>query len=263
MSEAQSVDEAAIKKANRKLSLYEKEARFLRKRSEEYQVLEEVFDRPTLLTLHYLMNNGVFEYLNGVVDAGKEARVYWGVKEDGSSIAAKIFLTVAKEFTHRLPYITGDPRFRNARRRGRGLVEDWARKEYANLQTAWNVGVSVPKPITVSRNVLLMEFIGDDGVAAPTLNKIPVGKTDYKRLMTAIRRLYHKAKLVHADLSEFNVFKWRRRLILFDFGSAVDRKHPKADDYLRRDIFNIHHFFAKRAIQVETFEEALRKVMAP
>ena len=41
--------------------------------------MEEVFDQATLLTLRELMSKGELSELNGVVSAGKEARVYYGV----------------------------------------------------------------------------------------------------------------------------------------------------------------------------------------
>ena len=44
------------------------------KRSEEYEVLEEVFDRSTLMTIYEFMNKGVIGEIHGVVKAGKEAR---------------------------------------------------------------------------------------------------------------------------------------------------------------------------------------------
>lgn len=261
MSEEFNGEGSAVKKAVQKLGRYEKESRFLRKRSEEYQVLEEVFDRPTLLTLNGLMNEGVFKYLNGVVNAGKEARVYWGVREGASDVAVKIYLTVAKEFSSRQIYIYGDPRFKNVPRKGAGLIAVWAKKEFANLQAALEAGIPVPKPIAVTRNVLVMEFIGSNGVAAPTLSQVAVSKTDYVKLISLIRRLYHLASLVHADLSEFNVFKYQGKLILMDFGTGVDVKHPMAETFLKRDVYNIHRFFWKRGVSVESFQDALQRVL--
>ena len=69
------VDSEAEKRVLRQLRRYDKESRFLIKRSEDYQVLEEVFDRPTLLTLNHMINSKIFKYLNGVVSTGKESRV--------------------------------------------------------------------------------------------------------------------------------------------------------------------------------------------
>jgi RIO kinase 1 len=72
--------------------------------------------------------------------------------------------------------------------------------------------------------------------------------------------LYNKAKLVHGDFSEYNIFKTDKGLILFDLGSAVDLNHPNSNDFLKRDINNITKFFAKRGLTVEHPSDVLRKV---
>ena len=46
---------------------YEKEQRSRRKRSELDEVLEEVFDRQTLMTIYNLMNKGLIREFYGVV----------------------------------------------------------------------------------------------------------------------------------------------------------------------------------------------------
>ena len=52
-------------------------------------------------------------------------------------------------------------------------------------------------------------------------------------------------------MSEYNIFKIDKKLIVFDFGSAVDIRHPNAKEFLERDIKNITKFFAKRGLTVE------------
>ncbi len=244
----------------RRLDRYDRESRFLVKRSEDYDVLEEVFDRPTLMTLHKMMNSHIINYLNGVLRAGKEARIYWGVRDDGSDVAVKIYLTVSAEFRRRLPYIVGDPRFKHVKRDIRSLVSLWARKEYRNLSTASEAGVPCPKPLAVDKNVLVMEFIGENGKPAPLLNEVSVTKRDYRSVISNIKRLYQGAHLVHADLSEYNIFKYHGRLILFDFGSAVDFTHPHAEEFLIRDVNNINHFFVKREIETIPLDDVLKRV---
>ena len=58
------------------------------------------------------------------------------------------------------------------------------------------------------------------------------------------------------------LFKTKRGLIVFDFGSAVDLRHPNSQEFLRRDINNITRFFAKRGIPVnepsEIFEDIVK-----
>ena len=136
------------------------------KNEEERSVFEEVFDRKTLMILYDLSNQEQFSYLNGVISSGKEARVYWGVKGDGTDVAVKIYLVASSDYKKRLQYIEGDPRFSKIRKDSRGFAEAWAKKEYINLKQASEAGVLVPQPLTFQGNVVIMEFIGKDGIPA-------------------------------------------------------------------------------------------------
>jgi RIO kinase 1 len=75
-----------------------------------------------------------------------------------------------------------------------------------------------------------------------------------------MQKLYRDAGLVHADLSEYNIFKFKRQLILFDFGSAVYCSHPNAEEFLVRDITNINRFFVRRNVDVLSLEDSLKLV---
>jgi RIO kinase 1 len=246
----------------RELLESDKKNRYLRNRSEDRDSRQAVLDRDTLFTLYGLMNRKELDYLNGVIQAGKEGRVYWGVRR-GEDVAVKLFYMTTSDFKKRMIYMAGDPRFTRVRKYGHGLVIEWARKEFANLKQAHRSGVRVPEPITLDRNVLIMEFIGEKGVPAPTLQETEVTQRDYAALLKLVERLYKKAGLVHADLSGFNVFKLHGRLILFDFGSAVDVRHPMSAEFLKRDIDNVNTFFAKRGIEIKPAEQILEAVGVP
>lgn len=259
MSELHEIDDKAIRRAMARVGRYERESRYLVKRSEEKGALEEVFDRPTLMTVYQLMNAGSLAYLNGIVAAGKEARVYWGVTPDGGDVAVKIFLTLTSEFKRRIQYIEGDPRFKRIRRNTIRMVELWTRKEFRNLQTAKEAGIRVPTPLTVKRNVLIMEFIGSEGKPYPVLGERSA-KGDYTKVISLARKLYRVARLVHADLSPFNVFKTKRELVVFDLASAVDISHPQAQNFLIRDLNNVNRFFMKQKVPVEGIERLFKRV---
>ncbi len=237
----------------------EKEQRILRHHESDIAVFEEVFDRLTLMTLYDVMNADVFSYLNGVVASGKESRVYWGVRKDNSSVAVKIYVVASAEFRHRLQYIAGDPRFGSIKKGMRNIVNLWARKEFKNLKTAYGAGVPVPEPIHVKDNVLVMEFIGEGGVPAPTLNTCEVTKKHYMEVLKATSKLY-RANLVHADLSEYNIFLHGKKVILFDFGCAVDIAHPNSERFLARDIYNVNMFFGKKGIKVYDLDRVIKMV---
>jgi RIO kinase 1 len=118
-------------------------------------------------------------------------------------------------FNVMLDYIIGDPRFENIKKDRRSIVSAWARKELKNLKRAFDAGVEVPKPIAVDKNVLIMEFIGRDGVAAPRLRDVPVDilKTDFEleelflRIISYIRIMYEKGTMVHSFFASFPIFR--------------------------------------------------------
>ncbi|MEM0117349.1 MAG: serine protein kinase RIO [Conexivisphaerales archaeon] len=241
----------------------ERQERYLVKRSEESEALEAVFDKKTLMTVYSMMNRGILKTLNGAIRAGKEAKVYHGVRHDGKEVAVKIYYTVTASFKRRLPYLVGDPRFAEVQKTGHALIYEWVKKEFRNLRQAKSAGVAVPEPYACQKNVLVMEFIGRDGIAAPTLNEAEsVDSKDYKSVLQEMVKLTRRAKLVHGDLSEFNVFKSDEGILLFDFASAVDLFHPMAKEFLLRDIRNINRFFAKKGVEVVSEVKILKRCWA-
>jgi len=252
------------KRLEEKEKRYETEQLLKKKRSEEYEVLEEVFDKSTLMTIYGLLNKGVIDEIHGVVKAGKEARIYWGKDREGKELAIKIYLTIASEFKKgKLRYIIGDPRFAHVRRETRSIVFAWALKEFKNLKLALKAKVKVPKPFVVKKNVLVMQFIGKNGIPAPNLKELPPKNPEliYNELLTYIRRLYQKSKLIHGDISEYNIMVWRGRPVLFDMAQAVLLSHPMATTLLRRDLQNLHRYFKKQGVEVLSTDETYRKVV--
>jgi len=251
------------KKLQRKETRYETEQLMKKKRSEEYEVLEEVFDRSTLMTIYHLMNKGIIDEIHGSVKAGKESKLYWGRDKEGNPLAIKIFLTISAEFKKgMLVYIQGDPRFTRVKRDTRSLIYLWALKEFKNLHSAFQAGVSVPKPIAVRNNVLIMDFIGENGISAPLLREAQLKNPDkiFRQIVANVKRLYRKAELVHADLSEYNVMIWKDKPVLFDVSQAVSREHPMSSEFLRRDLENISRYFKRLGVIVPTVEELFKKV---
>jgi len=254
---------SAMKRLRKREKRYEVEQLMKEKRSEEYEVLEEVFDRSTLMIIYDFMNKGMIDEIHGVVKAGKESRVYWGKDKRGKELAIKIYLVVSAEFRKGLvKYIEGDPRFKGVKHDTRSLIFAWAQKEYRNLELAKTVKVSVPKPIAVKNNVLIMEFIGKDGVTAPLLKEQSPKNPEqtYDILMDYLGKLYANAELVHGDLSEYNIMMWKSRPILFDMSQAVLLAHPLADFLLRRDLTNINKYFSRLGVEVASLEECYKRV---
>jgi RIO kinase 1 len=229
----------------------------------ERATLEEVFDQSTRMVLFHFLNAGTLDEVHGVVSAGKEARVYWGKNKQGEERAVKIYLTSSAEFKKgMLMYIEGDFRFKNIRRDTRSLISTWAQKEFRNLEAADKAKVRVPRPIAVERNVVIMEFIGKDGVSAPSLKEIAPEEPAkvYKLLLTYMKRLYQKAEVIHGDLSEYNMMIWKNKLVVFDMSQSVPTSHPLAEQLLNRDIGNVNRYFSRLGVEVLSSEQIYRQV---
>ena len=226
------------------------------------KVVSQVLDRSTMLTMYEMINRKIISYVNGIVKAGKESVLFWAVDSAGKDVALKVYLVTTTSFKNRAKYIIGDPRFSKIKHGTRNLVFLWARKEYRNLKQCEKLNLPVVRPLYVSKNVLAMEFVGKNGIPAPTLHETEIDENDYRQAIQIITRLYKEANLVHGDFSEYNVFKTENGLILFDLGSAVDTLHPNAQNFLERDIKNVSYFFAKRGLTVENPSDVLAKIVS-
>jgi RIO kinase 1 len=122
--------------------------------------------------------------------------------------------------------------------------------------------VRVPKPVGVTKNVLVMEFIGEKGTSAPSLKEQPPENPEkvYRLMLTYLSRLYRKADLIHGDLSEYNIMMWKKKPVLFDMSQSVPSSHPLARSLLERDIANLNRFFSRLSVKVLPKEEAYKLV---
>ena len=142
------------------------------------------------------------------------------------------------------------------------LVYVWAQKEFKNLKLAYEAGVKVPKPIAVNKNVLVMEFIGEDGVSAPLLKEVEVKdpKSMYKKILENIKKLY-RCGLVHSDLSEYNIMVFDDEVFLFDLSQAVPLEHPMAEEFLMRDLRHFVRFFRKLGLKLPEPESIFKEIV--
>jgi RIO kinase 1 len=232
-----------------------------------FEVVEEVFDAATLRALLELVRRRVIFELKGVVSAGKEARVYWGKDFEKRDIAVKIYLTTSAEFRRGLiKYLGADPRFAGRIPKStRKLYSTWARKEFSNYVRMYKVGVSVPKPVAVYENILVMEFIGENGKPAPLLKEVDLDLDTltqiFHAVMEDVRKSVLRARLVHGDLSEYNIMVWEGRHYIIDVSQAVTLDHPNALDYLYRDISNVVRFFNKQGVETPRPEDIFREIV--
>ncbi|KAH9258085.1 hypothetical protein BASA81_003648 [Batrachochytrium salamandrivorans] len=219
---------------------------------------EQVMDPRTRMILFKMLNRGVFEEIHGCVSTGKEANVYHATASGMATsmmlteIAVKVFKTSVLVFRDRDKYVNGDHRFRGgySRSNPRKMVRMWAEKELKNLNRLQQAEIPSPVPICLRGNVLVMEFLGENGWPAPRLKDALLDddkmRAMYLQTVRLMRIMYHSCKLVHGDLSEYNMLYHKRRVYIIDVSQSVELDHPRALEFLRTDCVNVTRFFKQK-----------------
>ncbi|EEY16424.1 serine/threonine-protein kinase RIO1 [Verticillium alfalfae VaMs.102] len=228
---------------------------------------EQVLDQRTRMILLQMINRGVVSEVHGTISTGKEANVYHAVlhPDDGPTLqrAIKVYKTSIMVFKDRERYIAGEHRFQKGfdKSSNRSIVKLWAEKEFRNMRRIHAAGIPCPEPISLKLHVLAMTFLGDKrGWAFPRLRDANLVGEDldqvwrglYVQLLGLMRRLYQVCRLVHADLSEYNILYNDNTLYIIDVSQSVEPDHPRASEFLRMDIKNVGDFFRRKGVDTLT-----------
>ena len=209
------------------------------------------------LAMNSLVKADLIDAFGKPLGVGKESDVYDALTPEGRRVAVKF---------HRL----GRTSFRQTRRL-RGYVADrrhisWlyqsrlaAEKEFEALKTVYPHGVSVPEPIGQNRHVVVMDFI--DGVELYRVPEVPNAEEVLDEILENVKVAYQKAKVIHADLSEFNVvLKPDFHILIIDWPQFVKTDHPNAEMLLERDVKNILKFFKRRFNIEKNVQSVLERI---
>lgn len=198
------------------------------------------------------MTRGQFDAIDYPISTGKEGGVFRATKGPEFR-AVKIYRIGNTVFRHLPPYALDSLRRETSVRNFGGLIFAWTRREHTILGRLTDAGVRVPRPYGHYRNILVMEFIGSpEGVAAPRLVDVPVEDPAalYEDLVLQIGRMARNAKLVHGDLSPYNVLLHDGHVVLIDVAQAVSSDHPEARRLMERDIGNFSKFLDRLGFEV-------------
>ncbi|KAM3458562.1 hypothetical protein MY3296_000320 [Beauveria thailandica] len=225
---------------------------------------DQVLDQRTRMILLQMINRGFVSEVHGAISTGKEANVYGAILADdnaGAPIhrAIKVYKTAILVFKDRERYISGEHRFKGGFDKGnnRKMVKLWAEKEYRNLRRIHAAGIPCPEPLALKLHVLVMGFLGDrKGWAYPRLRDAVLQGEDideqwrklYIQLLGLMRKMYQVCRLVHADLSEYNILYHEAQLYIIDVSQSVEPDHPRSLEFLRMDIKNVGDFFRRKGI---------------
>ena len=211
------------------------------------------------LALNALVKRGIVEALGSPLGVGKESDVYDAKGRRDTRIALKF---------HRLGRIS----FRQTRRT-RGYVAErahtsWiyqarmaATREFSAMKRASRARVPVPRPIGQNRHLVAMGMF--EGSELSRIKVMPEPASTLRRILLKLRLLFCDARLVHGDLSEYNILMAESgQFVFIDWPQSVATSDPGANELLTRDVSNLVKFFARRHSVFVPVQEALDFVKA-
>ncbi len=132
----------------------------------------------------------------------------------------------------------------------------WLMYEYQTLERLYKAGASVPKPLAVSENAILMSYCGDEKMAAHTLNEVELSDKEAVPLFREALRnieLMLQNNLIHGDLSAYNILYWEGKITLIDFPQLTNSlTNGQAYFILQRDIERICEYFIGQGVSCDS-----------
>ena len=141
-------------------------------------------------------------------------------------------------------------------------LQSWIAYEMQTIQTLYTAGADVPQPYEMGENAILMEYIGEPGTAAPTLNTVRLNPQEVKplfdRCISNIEIMLAN-DIVHGDLSAYNILYRQGQLTLIDFPQVVSAKdHPSAWQIFSRDVRRVCDYFTRQGLPADPAALAAR-----
>ena len=105
----------------------------------------------------------------------------------------------------------------------------------------------------MEKNAILMDYIGDFGNAAPTLNSVRLDPEEVHPLFERTIRnidLLLSNQYIHGDLSAYNILYWDGDITLIDFPQVVrPESNPSAWIIFLRDVTRVCQYFNSQGMR--------------
>jgi RIO kinase 2 len=209
---------------------------------EGYQIYFNGYDT---LALNALVKRGSISAIGDEIGYGKESVVHEGIKEPELAIEEPISVVIK---FHR----EGISSFKSVKRIRDHLVDrehySWvyasrlsAKREYEVLANLYP-DVSVPEPVDQNRNAVVMHF-----AKGSELTKTKLLEPDwfFDEIIQQIKNAYSLG-IIHADLSEYNIFVNPEGVEIIDWPQYITLEHPHAAELLNRDVSNVLTYFNRK-----------------
>ncbi|MBI9044856.1 MAG: hypothetical protein JEZ06_10240 [Anaerolineaceae bacterium] len=138
------------------------------------------------------------------------------------------------------------------------MHQSWISHEFETMKILHAAGADIPTPYACDHNAILMDYFGAEGMPAPTLNEVDLSISEaeqlFKRVIENVEIMLAN-RIVHGDLSAYNILYWEGDLCLIDFPQAIspDQNH-NAYRIFTRDITRICDYFTHQGVNCQAVE---------
>jgi len=241
-----------------------------RKDKSNFATVDKVLDPKTVKIIESLLRRNKLAELSGAVSSGKEANVYTakccgslvskfiqpGDTPEGAGtipVVLKIYKTSTMMFKDRTRYIVDEKRFKSFCTSNRlKMIKLWSEKEVRNLKRLEKSGIPCPRPLYLKGSILVMTMVGGAQPACRLRDAdLTAGEWGgvYDECVGLLRDMYQKARLVHADFSEYNLLYHDGRVHVIDVGQSMDVFQENSNTFLVMDVVNCNEFFRKKGVR--------------
>jgi RIO kinase 2 len=217
--------------------------------TQPYEGLQIYFEGYDALALNAFVKRKSISAIGDEVGVGKESVIFEAIRQLELAIGGPIPVIIK---FHR----EGRTSFKQVKRVREHIGErehfSWiyaarlsAEREYG-IMTKLYPKVSIPKPFDQNRHAIVMELAKGSLLSKTKL----FGPEWYLDEILRQARTAYSMGVIHADLSEYNIFVSEDGVQLIDWPQYITPDHPQADEILERDISNIlNHFYRKYGIK--------------
>lgn len=218
--------------------------------------------------LEELRGKAYVDELLFIIKSGKEATVYLAKSADGYS-AVKMYTELKlrsfkKDGIYRQGRFIGNARIEKAIDQGSKIGVNahqilWVHEEFRQMKFLYEEGIPVPRPIASSGLVVVMEFIGEDEIAAPRISDLDLDKEEAEEAFAQSLKIIEKivsTGRIHGDYSAYNLLWHNGKAVVIDFPQVINYiSNNSAKELLRRDVSSLFKSFKKYKVNNYTDEE--------
>ncbi len=216
------------------------------------------------VALKMLVDRGLLKAIGDRIGVGKESDIYKALTENDELVAVKFYRVGRTSFRHVTKVRDYGTDFERGTWLVRSIIAGRREREALRILNQYNVP-NVPKLYGGALHAVVIQYI--EGAELYEIRELNDPENVLMQIIEAVRASYWRAKLVHGDLSEYNVIVELREgtevPLIIDWPQYVTTVDPTAQQLLKRDVHYIVRFFNKRFRLDKDPDELLKYVLTP